>query len=167
MTRPPGERIKTDRRDALTLARLACSGDLVKVCLPDATDEAMRDLDCTREDEVRARQQLGALLTRHAYRYGGRVAWTAAHARWLSALQLPEPAQHIAFCEYLQAVEECDARVQRITEATRYHIDDLAPRHGPREAVLFARGLHAWRSPVRRVGGKILKHAWNRRETEE
>jgi len=69
MARRPGERIKTDRRDALTLARLARSGDLVKVMVPDERDEAMRDLSRAREDAVRARlkarQQLKALLLRH------------------------------------------------------------------------------------------------------
>ena len=74
--RRPGERIKTDRRDALTLARLGRSGDLVTVIVPDERDEAMRDLSRAREDAVRARlkarQQLKALLLRQGHRYGGK-----------------------------------------------------------------------------------------------
>lgn len=123
LVRAPGDRIKTDRRDALTLARLARSGDLVNVTVPDESDEAMRDLCRAREDAVaarlKARQQLNALLLRHGHRYTGGDAWTAAHMRYLADLKLPQPAQYAAFAEYLQAVQECDARVERITQALR------------------------------------------------
>lgn len=104
MPRNPGDRIKTDRRDALTLARLARSGDLVKVRVLDEADEAMRDLSRAREDVVqarlKARQQLKALLLRHGHRYTGKTSWTAAHERYLASLKFPDPAQHIAFTEY-------------------------------------------------------------------
>jgi len=117
------QRLKTDRRDALTLARLARSGDLVKVLIPDEADESIRDLARTREDAVRARlkarQQLNALLLRHGHRYTGGSHWTAAHKRYLADLKFPHPAQYIACAEYLQAAHECDARVTRITEALR------------------------------------------------
>jgi transposase len=123
MPRPKGERLKTDRRDALTLARLARSGDLVKVFIPDERDEAMRDLTRAREDAVRARhkarQQLNALLLRHGYRYTGANRWTVAHERYLADLKFPHPAQYTAFAEYLQAVHEADARITRLTEALR------------------------------------------------
>lgn len=123
IARRPGERIKTDRRDALSLARLARSGDLVKVTVPDERDEAMRDLSRAREDAVRARlkarQQLKALLLRHGHRYTGKSSWTIAHERYLAAVGFAHPAQHIAFAEYRQAVREGHERVERLTEALR------------------------------------------------
>jgi transposase len=125
--RPKGERLKTDRRDALTLARLARSGDLVEVLVPDERDEAIRDLSRAREDAVRARhkarQQLLALLLRNGHRYSDGHHWTAAHERYLAALKLPHPAQYTAFAEYLQAIHEGDARVNRLTEALREHTE--------------------------------------------
>jgi transposase len=127
MPRPRGDRLKTDRRDAMLLARLARSGDLVKVLVPDERDEAMRDLARAREDAVRARlkarQQLKALLLRHDHRYTGGASWTAAHRRYLASLKLPHPAQYIAFAEYLKAVDECDERVTRLTDALRAQVE--------------------------------------------
>lgn len=71
-----GERVKTDRRDAVRLAELARAGELVNVVVPDERDEAIRDLSRTREDAVRARlkarQQLKAMLLRHGQRYTGK-----------------------------------------------------------------------------------------------
>jgi transposase len=81
----PGDRIKTDRRDAVSLARLLRAGELTPVFVPEPEDEAIRDLSRSREDAVeanrRARQQLGALLLRHNIRYPGAKAWTLAHQR--------------------------------------------------------------------------------------
>lgn len=121
--RRQGDRLKTDRRDALMLARLARSGDLVRVHVPDEADESMRDLSRSREDAVRARQkarqQLKALLLRHGISYDGTKSWTPAHERYLSTLKLPSPAQQIAFTEYWQAIQDGDKRVTRITDALR------------------------------------------------
>jgi transposase len=123
LPRRQGDRLKTDRRDALTLARLARSGDLVKVYVPDEADESIRDLSRAREDAVRARQkvrqQLKGLLLRHGHRYSGKKSWTPAHERYLASLKLPGPAQHIAFTEYRHAVREWDERVARLTDALR------------------------------------------------
>lgn len=123
IARRPGERIKTDRRDALSLARLARSGDLVTVIVPDERDEAMRDLSRAREDAVKARlkarQQLKALLLRHGHRYTGKSSWTLAHERYLADLRLAYPAQNIAYAEYREAVREGHERVERLTEALR------------------------------------------------
>jgi transposase len=113
----PGERIKTDRRDGIKLARLARAGELTAVYVPDEHDEAMRDLMRAREDAVRAqlraRQQLKALLLRNEIRYAGKTAWTPAHIRWIARLKLPQPQQQIAFQEYLEAVSEAHARLLR------------------------------------------------------
>jgi transposase len=121
--RPSGERIKTDRRDALKLARLARIGELTSVRVPDAGDEAMRDLVRGREDAVReqrnARHRLKALLLRNCIGYTGRGAWTGAHLRWLAIVKLPHAAQQIVFQEYLHAVTEAGARIARHEQALR------------------------------------------------
>ena len=116
--RRAGDRVKTDRRDALMLARLARAGELEPIYVPDALDEAIRDLVRTREDAVcnerQARQRLQALLLRNDIRYAGKTAWTQAHRRWIAGLKLPHPAQQIAFEEYVQTVQEAGARVMRL-----------------------------------------------------
>jgi len=116
--RRAGDRVKTDRRDALQLARLARAGELEPIYVPDARDEAVRDLVRAREDAVamqrQARQLLQALLLRNEIRYVGKSSWTAAHRRWIAHLKLPDPAQQIAFEEYVQAVEEAGARLERL-----------------------------------------------------
>ncbi len=121
--RAPGERIKTDRRDALLLARLARSGDLKAVRVPDIADEAMRDLARSREDAVReqrnARHRLKALLLRNGIGYEGKASWTPAHLRWLASLKLPQPAQQIGFQEYLHSITESAARIVRLEQALR------------------------------------------------
>ena len=116
--RRAGDRVKTDRRDALQLARLARAGELAPIYVPDAKDEAIRDLVRAREDAVcmqrQARQRLQALLLRNEIRYVGRSAWTQAHRRWIAHLKLPDPAQQIAFEEYVTAVEEGTRRLERL-----------------------------------------------------
>jgi transposase len=121
--RPAAERVKTDRRDALSLARLARSGDLVSVVVPDERDEAIRDLSRAREDalgaRLKARQQLKALLLRHGHRYTGRTFWTAAHERTLASISFAHSAQTLAFAEYRQAVRDAQDRLDRLTQALR------------------------------------------------
>jgi transposase len=121
--RAPGERVKTDRRDALKLARLARAGDLIAVRVPDSADEAVRDLVRAREDAVReqrnARHRLKALLLRNGIAYTGRSAWTGGHLRWLARVNLPQPAQQLAFQEYLHAISESAARIARLEQALR------------------------------------------------
>ncbi len=123
----PGERVKTDRRDALKLASLARAGELVAVTIPDERDEAIRDLSRARVDAVRARlkarQQLKALLLRHGRRYSGKTSWTAAHERYLATIAFPHPAQDIAFAEYRQTVGEGEARVRRLTQALTQELE--------------------------------------------
>ncbi len=115
-----GDRVKTDRRDAQSLARLYRAGELTPVYVPQEDDEAMRDLTRCREDAVKAhrtaRQRLGAMLLRHGHRYSGETAWTQAHMRWLSDIKMPHPAQQITLQEYINTVKECAERVARLTE---------------------------------------------------
>jgi len=119
----PGDRIKTDRRDAMMLARLSRSGDLTAVRVPGAADEAVRDLVRAREDAVReqrnARHRLKALLLRNGIPYAGKTSWTAAHLRWLATLKLEHAAQQIGFQEYLHSITEAGARIARLEQAMR------------------------------------------------
>jgi transposase len=118
-----GERIKTDRRDAMLLARLSRSGDLIPVRVPGAADEAVRDLVRAREDAVRecrnARHRLKALLLRNGITYSGKSSWTGAHLRWLATLKMEHAAQQIGLQEYLHAITEATARIARLEQAMR------------------------------------------------
>ena len=143
IARRPGDRIKTDRRDALLLARLARSGELVQV-VPDERDEALRDLSRSREDAVRARlkarQQLKALLLRHGHRYSGKSSWTLAHERYLSSVTFEHRAQDVAFTEYRSAVREAHERVERLTESLRAQLESWRMRPVV-EALMSLRGI--------------------------
>src|SRR5215472_894369 len=113
-----GDRIKTDRRDAASLARLHRAGELTAVWVPDAKHEAMRDLVRARLDAVhalrRARQQLSGFLLRHGCHYG-RPAWTKLHRRWLAGLKFEQAVHHLVLEDYAQAVEAAEARRDRLT----------------------------------------------------
>ena len=128
-----GERIKNDTRDAKTLARLHRAGELTAVYVPEAQDEAMRDLSRAREDAViagrKAKQRLKAFLLRHGMTYSGKTSWSKAHFNWLSDIAMPHPAQQIAFQEYIDAVHETLKRIERLTEQIRQMVPDwrLAP----------------------------------------
>jgi transposase len=116
----PGDRIKTDRRDSASLARLHRAGELRAIHVPAEHDEAVRDLVRAREDAVhdrrRARQRLKSFLLRHGIAYPARADWTRRHRNWLSDRGFAFPAQQIAFQEYIESINETDARVQRLTE---------------------------------------------------
>src|SRR6266511_628386 len=115
-----GDRVNTDRRDAVQLARLMRSGDLTPVYVPAVEDEAIRDLSRAREDAIRdlksAKFRLKAFLLRHDIRYTGRATWGPAHLRWLSEVVCPTPTQHIVFQEYVRAVTEQTERLQRLDQ---------------------------------------------------
>jgi transposase len=119
--RKPGDRVKTDRRDAVMLARLMRSGDLTSIYVPGIEDEALRDLSRGREDAMRdlkaTKYRLKALLLRQDIRYAGRATWNAAHLRWLAQVVCPTPAQQIVFQEYVRAVSEQHDRLQRLESA--------------------------------------------------
>jgi Transposase len=116
--RKPGDRVKTDRRDAATLARLMRSGDLSSIYVPRLEDEAIRDLSRGREDAMRdlkaTKYRLKAFLLRQDIRYEGRANWNAAHLRWLAEVVCPTRAQQIVFQEYVRAVTEHQERLQRL-----------------------------------------------------
>jgi transposase len=112
------DRVKTDRRDAMQLARLLRSGDLTPGYIPSVEDEAIRDVVRAREDVLKdlkaAKVRLKAFLLRQDIRYEGRANWTAAHLRWLAEVVCPTPAQQIVFQEYVRAVSEQTERLQRL-----------------------------------------------------
>src|SRR5690348_17994537 len=117
--RKPGERVKTNHRDALTLARLHRAGELTPVWIPDPTHEAMRELVRAREAAMeelrRARQHLQSFLLRHGRVFGGRAPWTKAHARLPGGQGFDHPAQQLVLAEYRQAVEDAGTRLERLT----------------------------------------------------
>jgi transposase len=127
-----GDRVKTDRRDAASLARLHRAGELTTVWVPDAGHEAMRDLVRARLDAVhalrRARQQLSGFLLRQRRHYG-RPAWTKLHRRWLAGLRFEQAAHHLVLEDYIQAIEAAEARRDRLTAqiAARLPEWSLAP----------------------------------------
>jgi len=116
----PGERVKTDRRDAAKLAAHLRSGDLSAVWVPDEEQEAMRDLTRARGDfkgqQRKARQQLNAFVLRHGHHWPkGRSRWTQAHLEWLESLRFAHPWQREVLARYLEAVREAGRRVAEIT----------------------------------------------------
>jgi transposase len=116
--RKPGDRVKTDKRDALMLARLARSGDLTPIYVPAVADEAIRDLARAREDALKdlnaARFRLKALPLRNDIRYTGRANWSAEHLRWLARLVFATPAQQIVFQESVRTGTERTALLRRL-----------------------------------------------------
>ncbi len=119
--RKAGERVKTDRRDALNLARLSRSGELTAVWVPGPEQEAVRDLTRAREDmkaiETKGRQRLGAFLLRHGRVYdGGKSRWTQAHFRWLETVKFDSPIQQLVLQEYIDAVKAAQRRVVGLEE---------------------------------------------------
>jgi transposase len=140
----PGDRVKTDRRDAVQLARLARSGDLTAVYVPKVEDEAIRDLSRAREDTLSdlkdAKFRLKAFLLRHDIRYTGRANWGPAHLRWLSEVICPTPAQQIVFQEYVRAVNEHTERLQRLEQELQDHVQSWR-LHPVVEALQALRGV--------------------------
>ncbi|WPL10385.1 IS110 family RNA-guided transposase [Thiorhodovibrio litoralis] len=115
------ERIKTDRRDALKLARLLRSGDLTAVWVPDQEQERMRDLSRARDDikaqERKARQQLNAFLLRHGHHWPtGKTRWGAAHENWLAGLKMADPWQQVVLQNYIDAERAAGERVAQLTD---------------------------------------------------
>ena len=125
--RRAGDRVKTDRRDAVELARLLRSGDLTSVHVPGIEDEAIRDL-CRARDAARvtlkaAKLRLKSFLLRLGLQYTGRAAWTDAHRRYLAKVVCPTAAQQIVFQESLHAVDEQVERLGRLEQ----ELVELAP----------------------------------------
>ena len=110
-----GDRVKTDRRDSLSLARLHRAGELTAVWVPDGAQEALRDLTRAREDmkhlQRQTKQRLLAFLLRHGKRFDGKTKWTQAHYHWLEGVKFEQPVQQIVFQEYVDTVGVLSQRV--------------------------------------------------------
>ena len=121
MLRPAGDRVKTDRRDAVFLARMLAVGNVVEVWCPTPGQEAARDLARARadarDDLMAARHRLSKMLLRKGLVYPGKSAWTAAHRDWLRSIELPLSTEGLVLSEYLQQVVACEQRRVRLDAA--------------------------------------------------
>ncbi len=127
------DRVKTDRRDAIKLARFLRSGDLTVVHVPEPATEAMRDLERARDAAKRAervaRHQMGKFLLRHGRRYPGKTPWTRIHLNWIRMQHFEHEAQNRVLVDHLKAVEDTTARVASLTKSIEELVDEwsLAP----------------------------------------
>jgi transposase len=119
--RKPGDRVKTDRRDARKLAEMLRAGLLTEVQPPTPEQEAVRDLcrarEDAKEDQLRCRHRLNKLLLRRGLVYGvGKKAWTAAHRQWLRSLQFDHASDRAVLQDYLLAIEQIEERLKTLEQ---------------------------------------------------
>ena len=135
----PGDRFKTDRRDAKKLLGLFAAGQLTQVHPPEASQEADRELtrcrECVEMDRKRARQRLNSLLVRHGYIYSEGSLWTGKHGVWLGGLVFDQPRVRTVFEEYRSELEHCDQRLESLDK----QLAQLAMSERYREAVAALR----------------------------
>jgi len=137
--RKPGDRIKTDRRDARKLAELLRAGMLTEVCPPTPSEEAVRSLCRAREDAridlMRARHRLSKMLLRRGLHFSQGKAWTDKHRAWLWSLVLDHPAEKAVLDDYLLAVDQVTERLKSLDR----QLSDLAGQEPHRERVGWLR----------------------------
>lgn len=137
-----GDRVKTDRRDAVMLAKLHRAGELTAVWVPDVAHEAMRDLVRARATAVlvrgKARQHLQGFPLRHGRIHSGKNGWTQAYRRWLTTIRFDHPAQQIVLQDYIHGVSDAEARIARLTQ----QIEEMMPQWS---VAPVARALQAMR----------------------
>jgi len=160
--RKPGERIKTDRRDARKLAQLFRAGLLTEVQPLTEEDEATRDLsrarEDLREDLVRARHRLGKFLLRRAITFTpGKRAWTLAHRRWLLSLRFDNPTDAVVVDDYLLAIEHIEERLKNLV----VHIERLALDSRYAKAVATLRCFRSFET-ITAVGLAVELHNFER-----
>ncbi|WP_415905966.1 IS110 family transposase [Neptuniibacter sp. QD72_48] len=136
----PGERIKTDKRDAMKLANLLRTGDLDPIYVPEPEDEAIRDLSRARETAMKdlkdGKYQLKALLLRNNIKPTVQDNWSQKHLRWLTELILPYPSQQIVLQEYIQTITERIKRLERLDNELIHHVKNW--RYYPVEKAIQA-----------------------------
>lgn len=136
--RKPGERIKTNRRDARKLAALLRAGLLTEVRPPTPEEEAVRDLcrarDDAREDLQRCRHRLGKLLLRRGLHFAGKN-WTRAHRRWMATVEWAHPAERVVVDDYLLAIDQTEARLVELDA----RLGEIAQTEPYRESVGWLR----------------------------
>jgi len=149
----PGDRVKTDRRDARNLALALRAGTLTAVHIPTAEEEAFRDVvrawQQSKRDVTAARQRLKSFLLRHDVRYSGRASWSRAHRRWLSELVMEQPPQQVVLQELIEAINERERRRDRL-EA---QMDQLAPTWS---GYRLAQALQAFRGIQKTVAYTVV-----------
>ena len=128
-----GDRVKTDRRDAIKLARSHRSGDLTAVWVPDQGSEALRDLvrarEAAKQDQLRARHRLSKFLLRTGQRPApGVKAWTRRYMAWVGQLAFAQPAQAATLLDYRHEVEHMGERVVRLEQAIAEAVKLASPR---------------------------------------
>jgi transposase len=127
----PGERVKTNRLDARRLASYNRSGDLTAVHVPDAKQEALRDLvrarDDVRRDLQRSRQRLNGCLLRHGFHYTDTSLWTRKHWAWIEAIQLEDENLRMVVDEYISSIKtrieqlkRFDDRIEQLAQLPEY-----------------------------------------------
>ena len=141
----PGDRVKTDRRDALKLARCHRNGDLAAVWVPDEASEALRDLvrqrEAAKQDQLRARHRLTKFLLRTGQRPPlGLKAWTERYMRWLAQVRYRQPAQEVTRLDCMNEFEHMSTRVKRLEQA----IVEIV-QQAPESMQELIRGLQALR----------------------
>ena len=123
-----GDKVKTNRRDAISLARQLRAGDLTAVWVPDPRHEAMRELARARgaavEDLRRKRQQISSFLLRHGRHYPGKRTWSKSHLNWLASQKLEHAEQRIAFEEILLAMRQAQERIVGLDQAIAVAVPD-------------------------------------------
>lgn len=126
--RKPGDRVKTDKRDAIKLAKEYRNGDITLVRIPPVLDEAVRDVCRARTDAVddlaRSKQRLNSFLLRNGINYTGKARWTPAHMRYLRELSMPNEAHRVVLEEYIQAIDTNTTRVQRLADRLKQLLTD-------------------------------------------
>jgi transposase len=140
-----GDRVKTDKRDAIKLARCYRAGELTPVWVPDRAHEALRDLvrarEAAKEDQTCARQRLGKFLLRHNRRQPRKTkAWGAVHMDWLRRQRFDEFALQATMTDYLAEVEHAAERIMRLERAIDQAIEQM-----PEESRALVQGLQALR----------------------
>lgn len=144
LLRAPGDRIKTDRRDARVLAEMLAVGSVTEVRIPDLDEEALRDLSRLRsgtaKDLAHARQHVNAILLRHGIRYPKESRWTKEHSLWLHRQHFDEPALQFTYEADVEQAELIAGQLKRIDKQVA--VTASACRYGPViDALTCLRGI--------------------------
>jgi transposase len=152
-----GDRVKTDRRDAIKLARCHRAGELTAVWVPDADHEALRDLvrarEAAKKDQLKARHRLGKFLLRHGQRRPDGVrAWTKKHREWIkSHVRFEQAALEATLADYVEEVDHVAARIVKLEKAV-----DEAVRQAPPEIRAVIEALQALRGVAQTTAASIV-----------
>jgi transposase len=157
----PGDRVKTDRRDAEKLARNYRSGDLTAVWVPDAAHEALRDVvrarEAAKKDELRAKHRLSKFLLRHGRRPPeGTKAWTGKYWSWVSTVRFDFAAQEATLLDYRTEVEHAADRIDRLERSI-----DAAVEQAPAQMKAVIEALQALRGVAKVTATTLVTEVGN------